>query len=177
MFSLNVPVPRAVDRFSNEIHPQLAPFDSIRDRHSLCLKRFGADDVNGPGGPTPEKERVLAELRERLRPLLAGTGPFDVGLPEVDYFEDPTVGAAPVVYLAVESDVLRRLHRRLCGAFDPIEGIEGEDYTPHVTLARGGDVEDAEAIAGMEIDPIEWRVHELEIFDPDFREPAATIKL
>jgi len=177
MFSLNVPVPREVDQFSNEIHPQLAAFDRIRDRHSLCLKRFGADDVNGPGGPTPEKERTLAELRERLRPLLAGTGPFDVQLPEIDYFENPTKGTAPVVYFAVESDVLRRLHRRLCAAFDPIEGLEGDDYTPHVTLARGGDVADAEALAAMDFDPIEWRVHALDIFDPDFREPAASLEL
>lgn len=177
MFSLNVPVPPAVDQFADELHPQLAAFGRIRERRSLCLKRFRVSDVNGPGGPTPEKERLLAELRERLRPLLAGAERFDVRLTGIDYFGVPTEGSGPVVYLEAESEGLMRLHRRLCAAFDPIEGLEGDDYIPHVTLARGGTIDDAVELAEMEIEPIEWRVHALEIYDPDFRVPAATIQL
>jgi len=177
MFSLNVPVPRDVDRFADRIHPRLAAFDRVRDRRSLCVKRFGPDDVSGRGGPTPEKNRAVAELRERLRPVLSAVGPFDVRLPALNYFERPARGPGPVVYLAVESDVLTRLHRRLCGAFDPVEGLEGDDYVPHVTLARGGDVADATDLAATDVEPVEWRVHALELYDPEFRQPAATIEL
>ncbi|ELZ44283.1 hypothetical protein C464_15660 [Halorubrum coriense DSM 10284] len=83
------------------------------------------------------------------------------------------------MYLAVESDGLVRLHRRLCAAFGVVEGIEGDDYVPHVTLARGGDPGPG-AVADLvaaEFDPIRWRVHALDVWDPEYREPAATIDL
>ncbi|GAB6879591.1 2'-5' RNA ligase family protein [Halorubrum gandharaense] len=186
MFSLNVPLPPAVEQLADELHPKLAGFDRLRNRHTLVCKRFGVGDVTGGGraggapggrGGTPEKPVALATLREELRPLLAGTDPFDVRVTGIDAFEAPEQGPGPVVYLAVESGTLKRVHRRLCGTFDPVEGIEGDDYVPHVTLARGGDPEAVERLLETKIEPVEWRVHALDVYDPDFRETAATIEL
>lgn len=192
MFSLNVPLPPAIDRVAADLHPKLAGFDRLRERHTLVCKRFSVDDVTGGGrggrsgraggapggrGATPEKQVALATLREDLRPLLAGTDPFDVRVTGIGAFEAPAQGPGPVVYLSVESDGLERVHRRLCGTFDAVEGIEGDDYVPHITLARGGDPEAVERLLGTEIEPIGWRVHALDVYDPDFREVAATIEL
>lgn len=191
MFSLNVPLPPAVDRLADELHPRLVEFERIRERRTLVCKRIGADDVRTGGGrtgggsgdgsnvrgTTADRDRAIAELRERLRPVLAGAGPIDLRISGIDHFRYPTRGPGPVVYLRVESDDLRRVHRRLCGVFDPVPGMEGDDYTPHVTLARGGDVEAARRLSAVDVDPIEWRTRSLEVYDPDFREPAATIDL
>ena len=178
MFSLNVPLPPAVDRLADDLHPQLVAFDRLRERRTLVCKRIGAEDVGvAPGrDPTAERDRAVAEIRERVRPVLDGTDPIDLRITRIEYFRRPTRGPGPVVYLRVESGDLRRVHRRLCGVFDPVEGMEGEEYTPHVTLARGGDIEAAERLTNLEVDPIEWRAGSLEVYDPDFREPAATIE-
>lgn len=177
MFSLNVPLPPAVDRLAADLHPKLAGFDRIRERHTLVAKRFGAEDIGDRGRGPATKDVALAALRDDLRPLLAETGSFDVTISEIATFETPARGPGPVVYLAVESDVLVRLHHRLCAAFDPVQGIEGDEYEPHVTLARGGDPSTVDALLASDIDPIEWRVHELELYDSEFREVAGRIDL
>lgn len=188
MFSLNVPLPPAVDRLAADLHPKLSGFDRVRDRHTLVCKRLGVEDVpdrvgghNPPEdvGPRPPKPDALAALREDLRPLLSGTDPFDVAVTGIDVFDAPASGSRPVVYLTVESEVLVRLHQRLCAAYGAIEGIEGEEFVPHVTLARGGNPE-AGVVADLvsaDIEPIRWRVHALDLYDPEFREVAATIEL
>lgn len=185
MFSLNVPLSPAVDDLVSDLHPKLLGFERIRERHTLVCKRFGVDDVvdgvaDTPSGrPHPPKPAALAALRDDLRPLLAGTDPFEIAVAGVGVFDAPASGSRPVVYLAVESDGLVRLHRRLCAAFDPIEGIEGDAYVPHVTLARGGNPEPGVVadLVAAEFDPIRWRVHALDLYDPEFREVAATIEL
>lgn len=177
MFSLNVPLPPAVERLAEALRPKLTGFDRVRDRHTLVCKRFGTDDVSAPGAPAPERNVALATLREDLRPVLAGTDPFRIRVTGVDAFESPARGPGPVVYLAVESEALERLHRRLCRAFDPIEGIEGADYVPHVTLARGGDPAAVERVVDADVDAIEWGVDALALYDPDFREVAGRIEL
>ncbi len=191
MFSLNVPLPPAVGRLAADLHPKLAGFDRVRERHTLVAKRFAVDDVPGTrsgrrgvsdrrGGPTRRggpKDVALAELREELRPLLAGTDPFDAAITRIGAFDRPVRGPGPVVYLAVESDVLARIHRRLCVAFDPVEGIEGDDYVPHVTLARGGPPDAVASLVDTPIDPIEWRVHGFDLYDSEFREVAGRMTL
>lgn len=176
MFSLNVPLPPAVDRLASDLHPRLVPFDRVRERHTLVCKRVGLGDLPVPGR-APHKDHALAALREELRPLLAGTAPLDLRIAELDAFERPAQGPGPVVYLAVESDDLRRLHRRLCGAFDPVDDIEGDDYVPHVTLARGGDPDAVERLLAADVEPVTWTADELEVYDPEFREVAATVPL
>ena len=198
MFSLNVPLPPAVDRLAADLHSKCSGFDRVRDRRTLVCKRFGVGDVPdrvasderagggvgaSPGspadGPSPPKPDALDALRDDLQPLLAGTDPFPVAVSGIDVFVAPASGSGPVLYLVVESDALVRVHNRLCAADGAVEGIEGEEYAPHVTLARGGDPEPGVVadLAAAEFEPIRWRVHALDLYDPEFREVAATIDL
>jgi 2'-5' RNA ligase len=163
VYSLNVPVPGGVQRLAAELHPRLTAFDTVRERHTLVAKRLGDDS--------------LARLRERLRPLLRDERAFEARVTEIDFFERPTRGTGPVVYLAVESPGLVAFHDRLCEEFDPIDGLEGDDYVPHVTLARGGSIEDAEALADFDVDPVTWTVSTLDLWSAEFRESAATLRL
>lgn len=175
VFSLNVPVPGEARQLTSVLRPTLSAFETVRDRPTLVLKRFGEETIETRGRTTPEDQ--VAALRERLRPLLARTAPFEVRIDRIDFFERPTTGPGPVVYLAVESGRLEHLHRRLVDEFGAIEGLEGEAYVPHVTLARGGSVEDAERLADRSIEPIEWRVSELALWDARFREPVGRMRL
>lgn len=191
MFSLNVPLPPAIGDLAGDLHPKLSGFDRVRDRHTLVCKRLGVEavpdrvDGNGSnpgregGAPSPPKPDALAALREDLRPLLSGTDPFEVAATGIDVFDAPASGSRPVVYLAVESDALVRLHHRLCAAYDAIEGIEGDEFVPHVTLARGGNPDPGVVadLVSRAFEPIRWRVHAMEVYDPEFREVAATIEL
>ena len=200
MFSLNVPLPPSVGRLAADLHPKRSGFDRVRERHTLVCKRFGINDIPmrasdgrqpGRSGPSTaagdgtdddrpvHKPDALAALCDDLRPLLSGTDPVDVAVTGVDVFDAPASGSRPVVYLVVESDGLERLHGRLCDAYGAIDGIEGDDYVPHVTLARGGDPDPGVVadLVATEFDPIRWRVHALDVYDPEFREVAATLDL
>ncbi|SDL91501.1 2'-5' RNA ligase [Halogranum gelatinilyticum] len=170
MYSLNVPVPGAVQRLAAELHPRLTAFETVRERYTLVVKRLG--DAGEPTAAT-----ALPRLREQLRGPLADVAPFDARITGIDYFERPTRGTGPVVYLAVDSPALAALHERLCNEFDPIDGLEGEDYVPHVTLARGGSVADAEALAALDVEETTWTVRKLDLWTTEFRESAATIRL
>jgi hypothetical protein len=176
VFSLNVPLPPAVGRLAETLRAERSAFDRVRDRHTLVCKRFGADDVANAPTP-PSRPDAFSRLREDLRPLLADMPPFEAAITGIDAFERPASGTGPVVYLAVESDALVRLHRRLCAAFDPVPAIEGDAYVPHVTLARGGSPDAAKRAVGGLDEPIRWRAHALDLYDPEFREVAATIAL
>ncbi|TKX83877.1 2'-5' RNA ligase family protein, partial [Halorubrum sp. SS5] len=158
---------------------------------TLVCKRFGVADVRdgerdaSEGGgrernrEAPPHEEALDRLRERLRRPLAGVDPFEVAATGIDVFDAPRSGSRPVVYLTVESDGLDRLHRRLCAAFGAVAGIEGDDYVPHVTLARGGNPEPGVVadLVDAAFDPVRWRVHALDVWDPEFREVAASVEL
>jgi 2'-5' RNA ligase len=162
--SLNAPVPGAVARVAADLHPRLVAFDRIRERHTLVVKRF--EDV------------APSTLLARLRSDLAGTPAVEARLDGVGSFEAPPVGAAPVVYLAVDSPGLLDLHDRLVGAFGAVPGLEGPDYVPHVTLARGGDVADARRLAAeAEVPAVTWTVDRLDVFDPEYRETAGSVSL
>ncbi|ESP87748.1 2'-5' RNA ligase family protein [Candidatus Halobonum tyrrellensis] len=167
MYSLNVPVPGAVRRLAADLAPDLAAFESVRDRHTLVVKRF-------------DGEASLARLRERARPLVAGVAPFEARVTGVDAFETPVYGDGPVVYLAVESDGLREVHERFVAEFGAVEPLEGDDYTPHVTLARGRAGPDAGAalsrLRDREVD-LSWTVDELGIWSREYREIAARLPL
>lgn len=178
MFSLNVPVPGVVRRVADKLHPDLVGFDRVRDRHTLLAKRFDTG-LDGDADSLPR-------LRERLRPILrdhgrAGDGTaggLDLRVTGLDYFERPTRGPGPVIYLAVESPDLHALHRRLCAAFGAVAGMEDDEYVPHVTLARSGRVADAAALIDRRsIEPIRWTAGELRIHDSRYREDAAQLPL
>jgi 2'-5' RNA ligase len=164
VFSLNVPVPGSVSQLAHELQPALFGFERVREEHTLLAKRIGDPD---------HFDAHTHEVRRALR----GQPAFEVQVTGVDYFERPTVGTAPVVYLAVESPGLRELHDSLVDEFGAVDGLEGEDYTPHVTLARDGDVASAERAADRDIEPVAWTVTELEFFDAQYREVAGRIPL
>lgn len=166
MYSLSVPIPGVVERLAEELHPALLAFDSIRERHTLVCKRLGDAP---PGG--------VARLREQARRALAGAPAFDIRITGIDYFEYPTRGEGPVVYLTVESPGLLRVHDRLTDAFPVVEELEEENYTPHVTLARGGDVAAAERLAERDIEPVAWTVSRLILWDATYDETVTEFPL
>ena len=166
--SLNLPVPGEVKRLAAELEPELFGFERVRERHTLLVKRFS--------------ERTPTEynrLEMRLRRVLAGTPTFEVRIDGIDAFERPVFGPGPVVYLSVESPGLIALHERLCEEFSPIEELEGPDYVPHVTLARGGEREQARRLLEREreIEPVTWTVKELVLWDGTHGEVAGRISL
>ncbi|MCU4925825.1 2'-5' RNA ligase family protein [Halobacteria archaeon AArc-dxtr1] len=164
MYSVNVPVPGRVRQLAAELYPSLVGFDTVRDEHSCLLKRLG------------DAEQV-SHLQHRTRRALEGAPAVEARITSIEYFEDPPLGAAPVVYFAVESPGLESIHADLIESFGAVEGLEGDDYVPHVTLARGGDREAARRLAEREIEPITWTVTELEFWDGTYRLPVNRISL
>lgn len=164
MYSVNVPVPGRVRELAADLYPVLQEFETVREDHSLLLKRLGeATHVN--------------ELQRRAHRALEGAPAVEAQVTGIEFFADPPLGSAPVVYLAVESPGLEALHADLATSFDAVDGLEGPDYVPHVTLARGGDLEAARRLADREVDPITWTVRELEFFDGSYRLPVSRVSL
>lgn len=151
MYSVNAEVPGRVRRLADELQPALLPFSSIREHHSILIKRLG------DGG--------FDRLAERGRRAIAGTPPVEAAVTDIDYFVEPTRGPGPVVYLTVDSPGLERLHECLVDEFGAIDDLEGPEYTMHVTLARGGSLADAKRLAEREIDPVSWQITELQFWD------------
>ncbi|MHC3436545.1 2'-5' RNA ligase family protein [Natrialbaceae archaeon A-gly3] len=164
MYSVNVPVPGRVRELAADLYPSLSAFDAVREDHSFLLKRLGDADH-------------VAQLQHRAHRALEGAPAVEAQVTGIDVFEDPPLGEAPVVYLAVESPGLEAIHADLVDAFGSVEGLEADDYVPHVTLARGGDVETARRLTEREIDPIRWTVSELEFFDGSYRLPVSRVTL
>ena len=167
MYSLNVPLPSSVTRLAGRLSRDLPRAQArARGEHTLVLKRLGSGD-----------HAAFARLAARARETLQGTDPLTVRVTGVGQFERAATGPSPVVYLAVESPELRALHRRLCGAFDAVEGMEGEDYVPHVTIARGGDPAAARRLTDRAIEPVEWTAEELVCYDSERGEAARRFAL
>lgn len=168
MYSLNVPVPSRVAVLAGEVARDLpAAHARCRGEHTLCAKRLDGN------GTSPTYNRLDARAREAL----ADQPPFEVSITGISYFPEAIKGSAPVVYLAVESPGLRRLHERLTDVFPPVEEIEGDSYTPHVTVARGGSMAAAERVADRQLDPVSWTVSELSLWDAARRQSMSTVSL
>lgn len=168
MYSLNAPVPGEVERLSSELFPSLTAFEQIRTRHALLIKRLG---------DTPAARIGPDRLAERLRPVVSGTPAFEARISGIDYFAEPPLGSAPVVYLAVDCPALCRLHRRLVTEFGVVDDLEGDSFVLHVTLARGGSVDAAARLANTDIESITWTVSELWLWSQEFREAVRRIQL
>lgn len=166
MYSLNVPLPAAVRREIDTLRPALTGFDAVRETPTLVLKRFGSGSPDG-----------FASIESEVRLTLANVAPFTVRLAGVGVFQAPVSGPAPVAYLAIESAELERLHARLVDEFGAIDGVEGADYVPHVTLARGGNASAVDRIADREVEPVEWTVSELWFWDGRAAERAGRVSL
>lgn len=119
----------------------------------------------------------MNQLQQRTHRALEDTPAVDAEITGIEYFEEPPRGTSPVVYLAVNSPGIERIHARLADAFDPVEGLEGPDYVPHVTLARGGDLDAARSLAERDVPSIRWTVTELEFFNGQYRLPVSRVSL
>ena len=157
-YSCNVPVPSEVSRLARGLAADLLDA-TPRDRHTLVAKRLGDGDPQ--------------HLARGVREAIAGVPPFAARVTGVDVFRDPPTGSAPVAYLAVESPGLQRLHAALCERFDPVGDIEGDQYKPHVTIARGGD---ADRLAGRTVD-LEWTVDSVFVWSAGYGEAVERISL
>lgn len=164
VYSLNAPVPGEVSRIASELHPLLAGFDRVREQHSLVVKRLGDTES-------------VHHLGERIRGALTGTPAFEVRVDGIELFETPTKGSAPVIYLRVDSPELLSVHERLVREFSPVAGLEADDYVPHVTLARGGDIDEARRLTERTIEPVTWTVTELSLWDARYGVSPGTIRL
>lgn len=176
MYSLNAPVPGRVHQLASSLYPELRAFERVREEHSLLAKRFSDDDRRSEDRRAVD-DRRFDSVEQRVRRALSGAPAFEAAVTGIDYFEAPPSGTAPVVYLAVESPGLERIHRRLVEEFGAFEGLEGEDYVPHVTLAREGDVADAEQVVDRAVERIEWTVGELYFKDARYDGTIGTISL
>lgn len=143
----------------------LADFESVRTTPTLVLKRF-------------DGSLSAHAIESEIRLALADSSPFAVRLEGIGTFEDPVSGAGPVIYLAVESPGLEGLHTQLVDRFDALEGLEGDDYVPHVTLARGGGMDgEYYELEDAAIDPLEWTVSELWFWDARLQERTGRLAL
>ncbi|MFB6114390.1 MAG: 2'-5' RNA ligase family protein [Halodesulfurarchaeum sp.] len=168
MYSLNVSLPAAVRERAFDLRPALTDFDRVRESRTqtLVLKRLPATD-----------RREFLRTEHRARNALAGAPVVCARISGIGFFSDPPTGTGPVVYLSVDSHGIHDLHQRLVEEFGAVEPLEGDDYVPHVTLARGGNLRDAERITSRSIDPIHFSVEELAFYDVTDREHIGTISL
>ncbi len=174
MNSVNVPVPGRVSGLAAEVAADLTARQGGTDLGSAVVPAAPGDARTDAGGVRVRDDRTLVAKRlpegdphrveARAREAIAGTPPFEVRVDRVDQFAEPTAGPGPVVYLAVESPGLWELHERLCRVFEPVDRLESEEYTPHVTVARGGSPDAAERVLGP-VEPVEWTVTELQFWD------------
>ena len=182
MYSLNVPVPGNVARVAATVAREIPQARArARGEHTLVVKRL-TDDGAGARGDVPyrshpQSHRTYNRLETRAREAVRGQPPFELRVDGIDYFEKPTSGPGPVVYLSVESRGLEALHDRLLEVFAPVDGLEGDAYVPHVTIARGGTREAARRLAQQDIDPITWTASELVFWDGERGQPVSRLSL
>lgn len=164
MYSLNVPVPGAIAERAWALRSQLLDFEQLRDELTLVIKRL----------PVESGIELDSELPS-IRDTLSGVDPFPVSLTGIDTFCTPPAGSAPVVYFVVESPAIHSIHERFIQEYGVVPDIEGEAYTPHITLARGGG--QSTDITAIELEPITWTVDRLLVWDSKRSLPAAEFAL
>lgn len=165
MYSVNVPVPSPVAALAGDLASDLAAArPRRRGTHTLVAKRLTDD-------------RPYPQVEARAREVLRGSPSFAARTDGIGVFEEAVTGPSPVVYLRVESPGLRDLHDRLAAAFEPVPELEGDDYTPHVTIARGGDPAAARELAERSVEAHEWVVDELAFWDAERSQRISRVSL
>lgn len=171
MYSLNVPLPAAAGDLVDAL--DRSGLDRRREDPALVVKRL---DTRGRA-----RRGLLeyGEIERRAREALDGAPAVAARVTGVGTFRNPPRGPGPVVYLAVESPGLREFHDRLAREFVPAPEIEGEGYTPHFTLGRGGSDRTLRRLrASVErATPLEWTVSELAFYDARHDERVGTVSL
>ncbi len=167
VYSVNVPVPAQITAIATELDEDLAPFDRVIEDHTLVVKRLGRSTRSD-----------LAAVSDRIETVLDGWGPIAARVDGIDVFADPPAGPAPVVYLAVESPGLEVLHVEFAHAFGIVdEAVEGANYVPHVTLARGGNRRAATRMTGVDVNRVDWTVESLVLYDANANQSVTRFSL
>lgn len=166
MYSLNIRVPGQIAKRASDIARELPEaYARPRGQHTLGVKRLVDDEAS------------YSRLEAKTRELLTGQPAFECRITSLEYFADAPTGSSPVVYFAVESPELVRLHRKLATVFEPLDQIEGEGYSPHVTIARGGSFERAEEVTARDCEPVTWTVDELIFWDSKHGQSVSSVSL
>lgn len=167
MYSLNAPVPGAISALAWDLRSALTGFERIRDELTLVVKRMEGRSA----GEFAAEERAI-------RQAIAGTAPMEAAVVGVDVFEEPPAGPAPVVYLEVESPGLIELHTQLVEHYGALGPVEGADYTPHITLARGTDDPSIIEMVREVAEPQHtWTIDRLVFWDARRGVPAGEVSL
>lgn len=167
MYSLNVEAPPAAYKIQSDYADILERFEVQRETLTLLLKRFG-----------PRSLADLSTLEDSIEDVLRSWGPIQARIDRFDVFADPISDTGPVIYLSVESPGVNALHRELVGAFGVADDrLEGDAYTPHITLARRGDRTDIAALTGTTLEPIDWTIETVQLWDATYDESITTYSL
>ncbi len=124
MWSLNAMIPRKITEMIHSFGPELNGWEDINKDHTLVIKRF--QEINS-------RDNFESEMRL----LLEKTDPFEIRIGDIDIFSSVPKGSSPVLYIEIESRDLVKIHEKLINVFGVVEGLEGKDYIPHITIARG----------------------------------------
>jgi len=173
-YSLNVPLPGAIYDRLHSLLPHLQGCPQRRRDPTLVCKRV---PTTPPGAPPS-----VGHLRTELAPAIAAAGAVltdgcAVTIRGVDTFETPPSGTAPVLYLAVDSPELLRLHAALCTHLEPVAGLEAAAYVPHVTVARGCPRAHIDGAIAAGVEPLSFHVDALELYDSRYRAPVTRFAL
>jgi 2''-5'' RNA ligase len=165
-YSLNVPLPGAIYDRLHGLLPHLSECSQRRRDPTLVCKRIPTAGQADPPG--------VSHLRTELAPAVAAAGAVltdgcPVTIRGVDTFDAPPGGAAPVLYLGVDSPALQRLHAALCGHLEPVAGLEATAYVPHVTVARGCPPSSIDGAVTAGVEPLSFHVDALELYDSRHR--------
>ncbi|HIJ12598.1 MAG TPA: 2'-5' RNA ligase family protein [Halobacteriales archaeon] len=154
MWSLNVSIPQGIVRAIGEITPVLGRGEGIVEEPTLVIKRFEKEDLDG-------------HIESEIKFLLENVEPFIVEIGNLEMFEVADRGTSPVRYIEVKSIGIKVLHETLVSVFGCVKGVEGENYIPHITIARGSGAKnlDFSDFSG----PIQWTANTLEFWDRDKR--------
>ena len=162
MWSLNVSMPQNIVRAIKEVTLGVSGWEEICEDPTLVIKRFEKGDVDG-------------HVESEIRLLLEGVEPFDIEIGNLERFDVAERGSSPVLYLEVKSPGMKALHETLVDVFGSVKGVEGENYIPHITIARGGSGDYIE-FDGLSCDT-EWTVEMLELWNRDGRKKKNKIIL
>ncbi len=162
VYSLNAECPEEISDISDRYEHLLAPFERIREDHTLLVKRFHR-----------RSPRTIEEIELELERRLTYWAPIPARVDGFGAFVDPPGGVGPVIYLTVKSPGLIELHRELVDIFGTVvETIEGDHYVPHVTVARGGERTAIRPLTEKSIESVDWLIDELVLWDARYDQPV-----
>ncbi len=162
MWSLNVSIPQGIVRAIEEMAPVSRGWEEIVEEPTLVIKRFEKEDLDG-------------HIESEIKFLLENVEPFTVEIGNLEMFEVADRGTSPVLYIEVKSIGMKLIHETLVSVFGCVKGVEGENYIPHITIARGSGVKniDFSDFSG----PTWWTAKTLEFWDGDKRKKKNQVML